>query len=103
MFQAKVSKTDKRHTGKEVFGYVCAVQPGKVLKLSERYALFNEIRDWCIQTWGNSCERDHYLAMYNAGMYDRINEHWSWHTEYYETKLYFRTDKQANWFKLRWS
>lgn len=103
MFKCKVTKTDKRHTGREVFGYVCTVRPDKVLKMSERYALYHEVRDWCIQTWGNSCEREHYLVMHNAGMLDRLNTHWCWHSEYYDTKLYFKEEKDAMWFKLRWT
>ena len=102
-----VRKTDKRYTGADVFGYVVDVKqtsfPLIHTKLNKSYKIqhFQEIRDWCIQTWGMSCEREHYLQLVVDNIND-VNTHWCWHTEFYDTKIYLRTDKEANWFKLKW-
>ena len=101
-----VKKTDKRYTGSDVFGYVVDVRstPFPVihnkLNKSQKVSQFHQVRDWCIQTWGMSCEREHYLQMLNDEF--DVNTHWCWHTEFYDTKIYLRSDKEANWFKLKW-
>lgn len=101
-----VRKTDKRYTGSDVFGYVVDIKNTSFaiihtkLNKSQRITKFQEVRDWCIQTWGMSCEREHYLQML-ADEFD-VNTHWCWHTEFYDTKIYLRSDKEANWFKLKW-
>jgi hypothetical protein len=101
-----VRKTDKRYTGSDVFGYVVDIKNTSFaiihtkLNKSQKIKQFQEVRDWCIQTWGMSCEREHYLQM-TADDFP-TNEHWCWHTEFYDTKIYLCTEKEANWFKLKW-
>jgi hypothetical protein len=104
----KVRKTDARFTGNHVFKYVVDVTNdgnvpmigGLKTRLSNRYNNFIEVRDWCIQTWGMSCERGIYLDLVTDS--PKLNTHWSWHTEFGETKIYLASDKEANWFKLKW-
>ena len=109
----KIAKTDKRYTGSEHFAYVVDVKTQYVpmiggnlttrmnTKASLRYLEFQTVRDWCIQTWGMSCERTIYLDILGAEG-RQVNTHWSWHTEFGETKIYLASDKEANWFKLKW-
>jgi hypothetical protein len=99
----KIRKTDKRHKGYELFEYVCDLRSTTAVRLSDRYLAFNEIRDWCTLTWGNSCERDHYISIVDAGMSDKLNTHWCWHSDAYDMKLFFVSDKDVTWFKLRWA
>jgi hypothetical protein len=30
------------------------------------------------------------------------NDKWCWHTNFDNFKIYLRTEKEANWFKLKW-
>lgn len=102
-----VRKTDKRFTGGHVFGYVVDVKAsnervlGMIQRSAVRYKEFGDVRNWCSETWGMSCERSHYLSM-NTALPDDVNTHWCWHTEFDETKIYLKSSKEANWFKLKW-
>ena len=106
----KIRKTDARFTGSELFHYVADVVAerynipvigGLQVRLSKRLTDFNEVRAWCIQTWGMSCERSSYLEIAKTDA-SNLNTHWAWHTEFGETKIYMTTDKEVNWFKLKW-
>jgi hypothetical protein len=96
----EIRKTDKRHTGHEYFGYVLEIKSnlGKFDR-QLRFSEFNEVRNWVWETYGPSCEREHWL---NMNTRFPVNPHWCWHTEFNELKIYFSTDKEANWAKLRW-
>lgn len=96
-----IRKTDKRHTGSQYFAFVLEVKsnPGKFDRPS-RLAELNEVRQWCWATWGPSCDREHWLSMRDRFP---VNEHWCWHTEFNELKIYLATDKEANWAKLKWA
>lgn len=106
--KTKVTKTDKRYSGHEYFGYVVNIQLDRVPVIGatnrrvEKIKKLHEVREWCIQTWGMSSEREHWMMLKTAG-YTVPNEHWCWHTEFYDNKIYLATEKDANWFKLRWS
>jgi hypothetical protein len=102
----KISKTDKRYTGYRHFQYVVDLQytndqTTTVLgsRRNHKIKKFHEIRDWCIQTWGMSCEREHWLSLVDT---EPHNAHWCWQTEFNDIKIYLKTDKEANWFKLKW-
>jgi hypothetical protein len=101
-----VNKTDKRYTGSHIFQYVVDVKNHSFpvihnkFSKSQKFKQFQEVRDWCIQTWGMSCEREQYLQL-QVNEFD-VNTHWCWHTEFHDTKIYLRTDKEANWFKIKW-
>ena len=100
-----IKKTDKRHTGGYQWKWLVIVerQPttqfGTPTKIQKSQNL-NEIREWCWTTYGPSCELEFWLCM-PEGSQSR-NEHWCWHTNFDNYKIYLRTDKEANWFKLKW-
>jgi hypothetical protein len=104
----KIAKTDNRYTGARYFShvvdvkikYVPAIGGNLNTRASLRYLEFQTVRDWCIQTWGMSCERDHWLVLKDQEQ--EPNVHWCWSSENYDTKIYLATDKETNWFKLRW-
>ena len=110
-----IVKTDKRFIGSEILKYVISLHPAtssppnyyfgsiypKIHSRTNRILNFNMIRDWCIQTWGMSCERTLYLDLKLFDI-DTINKHWCWHTDGNEFKIYLMSEKDLNWFKLKW-
>jgi hypothetical protein len=108
--KAKTKKTDKRYTGHEHFKYVVDVvmpyapfiQGKPVNRRQQRIGFYHEVRKWCVDTWGMSCEREHWLTLQETGD-PNINSHWCWHTELNDLKIYLTSEKEANWFKLRWT
>ncbi len=55
---------------------------------------FIEIRNWCWEQWGPSCE----LEFWN----EQRNPAWAWAMTEFETKIYVASEKEASWFTLRW-
>ena len=95
-----IKKTDKRHTGSTIFEYVVDVQNPGMGRRRERIQQFLEVREWCWNTLGASSEREHWLELYQTNQ--QSNERWCWHTDFGNFKIYLRTEKEANWFKLKW-
>lgn len=56
---------------------------------------FFEHRAWCCETWGASVELEHI---------DKHPNCWSWRIDYDAAifRIYLSTEKEVNWFKLRW-
>ena len=113
-----IQKTDKRFVGSEILKYLINIENENSSPINFYYGSgtgfpnihsrtikilnFNMIRDWCIQTWGMSCERTLYLDL-NLAEIDSINKHWCWHSEGNEFKIYLMSEKDLNWFKLKWT
>ncbi len=95
-----IKKTDKRHTGHGVFDYVADVRVPGLGRRSEAVLDFIEVRKWCWETFGPSCEREHWLDLQKFKQ--PVNERWCWHTDFGNFKIYIRTEKEANWFRLKW-
>ena len=57
--------------------------------------LFFEVRNWCWETWGPSCELEFWDAKKNPA--------WAWNLTEFELKIYLTGDKEASWFTLKWS
>jgi len=103
---AKITKMDRRHTGHEKFAYYVhpsALPPQRRgyafitsgIKLVDRAHMFNQWRVWCWETWGAGTERD------NPGIEELAK--WAWHTDQDQLRIYFRSEQELNWFKLRWT
>lgn len=100
----KIKKTDARYAGNKVFDYVVDVKSdSRGLPSLYRLEHFHEVREWCWTTWGPSIEREHYLEMLRLKYQGKMNEHWSWHSEHGDTKIYLRTEKELTWFRLKWA
>lgn len=100
-----IKKTDKRHTGYAEWQYVVIVEQAKYSGLfgrGQRILDLNEIRNWCSQTWQASCELELWLVAKINSDPTKLNQHWCWHTNYDNFKIYLRSDKEVNWFKLKW-
>lgn len=87
----KVTTMDKRHKGRYYFSFY-AVPSG--LSFSERTKTFIEWRDWCWESFGPGTERDF--------TDHRPEAVWAWHSYEGEFRLYFKSNKELNWFKLKW-
>jgi len=99
--KVKIRKTDKRHTGHGVFLFVAEVEWPGLGRRTERMQGFIELRQWCWETLGMSCEREHWFELYKQNC-AVPNERWCWHTDFGNFKIYLRSEKEANWFKLKW-
>jgi hypothetical protein len=87
----KIFKLDKRYEGYDNFIYCAEFVKPEVDQ-------FCEVRAWCWQTWGASKE----YALWGTGTAHN-NEHWSWTQDEYRLRIYIKTDKDHQWFVLRWS
>ena len=100
-----IKRTDKRHTGNQSWQYLVIVEklPSTLYggpTMTQKAKFLNELREWCWQTYGPSCELELWLALPEDSV--SKNEHWCWHTNYNNYKIYLRTEKEANWFKIKW-
>ena len=111
----KIKRTDSRYTGHQCFKYVVTIVvtrdyvhwPFKPdCKIMVAVSEFLLLRDWCVKTWGMSCERDYYLLYLDfndpGAPPAPINPHWAWHSENKQLKIYLTSDNELEWFKLKW-
>lgn len=85
----KVKKLDRRMSGHGDFAR-CVDFSGK------EYSRFIEIRNWCWDQWGPSCEYNFWCRISNP------NPAWCWLTDEWRTRIYFTSDKEAQWYHLKW-
>ena len=83
----KVKKLDSRFAGGYAFKYCIEFN----YKQHER---FIALRNWCWETWGPSYE----LKFHKT----ENPEVWAWITDNYRTRIYFKSEQEVNWYKLRW-
>ena len=100
-----IKKTDKRHTGNDCWRYIVVVERTKRTPfgnpaLIQKGQDLNTIREWCWSTYGPSCELELWMSL-PEGSHSK-NDKWCWHTNFKNFKIYLRTEKEANWFKLKW-
>ncbi len=58
---------------------------------------FIEIRNWCWDQWGPGCEIDNFYKIQNP------NKSWCWLIDEWRTRIYFASDKEVQWFHLKWN
>lgn len=88
----KINKLDRRMTGHEHFMFM--------VKFSATFAnleKFFQIRNWCLTTWGPSCELKYYPY------YKISTPVWAWANNEFENRIYFATEKESNWALLAFS
>lgn len=93
-----VTRTDRRHKACAQFAFY--IQPVWSSSLADKLQFF-EWRNWCWATWGPGLERDVVLEV-GRGVGIGHGPKWCWHLDKYGRRLYFATDKELNWFKLKW-
>lgn len=92
----QIKKLDRRMNGYGDFNYGIDLW-------SDNSTKFNEIRTWCWETFGPSCELDIWNDLDRPT--DTRNEKWAWDRGQYNKSfrcvVYLQSDKELNWFKLR--
>jgi hypothetical protein len=84
----KIKKLDKRHTGHGTFKFM-------VEFTRNEHKHFFDIRNWCWETWGPACEVD-LMNKWPSALT------WAWQNSEWNVRVYLASDKEANWYKLRW-
>jgi hypothetical protein len=84
-----LKKLDARFKGYNTFKFVADYN------LRQDRPLYLEHRLWMWENFGPSSEfvLHHHLDP---------SPQWCWDVSEYNIRIYFATDKEANWFKLRW-
>lgn len=82
----KTFKLDKRYNGHKVFTYGIQFYRNELDK-------FIEVRNWCWHNWGPGAEIEHHALQPNV---------WSWECSQFNKRIYLQTDKEYNWFTLKW-
>ena len=85
----KHRKLDRRFSGYKDFKY-CVNFSNKELDK------FCEIRNWCWEQWGASSELD---TWYKIAL---KNPAWCWQYDQWNTRLYFASDAECQWYLLKW-
>lgn len=102
----KVTKLDKRHTGRAWFEYYVSpyVDPWQFPNnnLRQYRQLFQEWRLWCHETFGPGCERDWLVDIAQ----DFDPPVWAWCTDERivgtTARLYLKSEVELVTFKLKW-
>ena len=90
-----LEKLDGRHSGNYYFKYRVWVHG------TDRVRDFIQIRNWCWEVWGPSCERDDHILSYNNSTVVN-NPHWAWHVYERSRYIYLIDDQALAFFKLKW-
>ncbi len=89
----KLTKIDRRMNGYGKFKYLV-----KFSIYGQSLEKFIDIRNWCWDQWGPSCELDFY-GKENL----EKNPAWCWAVHEFECKIYLTGEPEASWFLLKWS
>lgn len=92
MKQFTVNRLDRRHKAYNQFTHYIA--PIWASQLADKLRYF-EWRNWCWTTWGPSMERESAIEFNSKAR-------WCWYTDDKQRRLYFATEKELNWFVLKW-
>ncbi len=85
--QARLKRLDRRFAGGAEFDY-CLDFFGH-----DKGKYFCEMRNWFWETFGPSSE----LIFYADS--DQV---WAWITDGHRTRIYIKSNKELEWYKLRW-
>jgi len=85
----KPNKLDARYKGFGQFKYMVKCD------YNEK-ELFCQIREWCWQQWGPSCEQT-----LIAFLKEKPTK-WAWDSEYGNLRILIATEKEYQWFLLKW-
>ena len=91
-----ITKLDRRHTGYSQFTHY--INPVWTSSLADKIEFF-EWRKWCWETFGPGMERDN-ASLFGSRQFEACR--WAWHTEKSARRLYFASEKELNWFNMKW-
>ena len=81
-------RLDRRHKGYETFKYC---ETFRTAQLED----FFEKRNWCWVQFGPGIEIDYALKL-------KKSIKWAWLIDDWRTRIYFATEKEYEWFLLKW-
>jgi len=85
----KLKKVDGRMNGHNLFKYYVSFGYNS-------HQNFCDIREWCWEQWGPSCEFEYWSKI------NSTNGAWCWVSDKYTKRIYLATDKEGQWFLLKW-
>ena len=93
MTYPKLQKLDNRHNGSGRFAY--RIEFSKITQ-------FNQVREWCWDTWGSSCEL---VEAYDESFMSPKELDWCWRYDEHPRGLflYFKSYNEASVYSLKWS
>ena len=104
-------KIDRRYKGGSIYRYMVFITDTvDTTNRSKKIKMFNEIRQWCQDTWGPSYELHDAWALNRDEdwpLWTAYNDHWplwTWANDSKDEKrvIYLKTDKEYVLAKLRW-
>lgn len=95
-----VIKLDKRFRGSNNWMY-CINRP-RMYAAQENKSIFLKWREWCWSTWGSSKELFEYdhTDLFNEA--NSSNPHWCWSNDLFNSRIYFKSDREVTEFTLYW-
>jgi hypothetical protein len=104
----KFYKLDGRWKGSDIFTWMCTtvIKPQyerfspRPLAQSDlaKIIKFNQLRDWCWDTWGPSCDLKDYDRIHELSNYvSRSNEE-----DHKQKRIYLAGSKERTWLETRW-
>ena len=95
-FKLQLRRTDRRMTGHLHFKYYAQADLPSLRRYdrTESYKKFCEVRTWCWEQWGASCEVD---------LDPTYNPHWGWMVDDYRFRIYLADKNEATLTQLKWS
>lgn len=92
----QILELDKRYNGSHFAKWRVELDVNDYI---ERIQLWNDIRNWCDETWGHSSECVYHRVL------KKSNPHWCWHHPGKFNQFYFMfaSDQELALFKLKFS
>lgn len=87
----KLKKLDRRMNGYGNFTHFIEFRKVERKK-------FVEVRNWCWEQWGPSCELEHWDLIDQS----EVNPAWCWDSREYDMRIYLGDQAQVSWYILRW-
>jgi hypothetical protein len=102
MTEIRVKKLDKRYPSKKHFDFVITPHVTTDTYLlgiwqSERYRIYQELRNWCWKTWGSSCE----YQLWKFVPEENRSSQWAWDTHENRLRIYIASEKELAWLRIK--
>ncbi len=95
----QIKRVDRRFKGHGDWKYYVDLPMSPTVK-----SHFFSIQIWCWNTWGPSKEISFWNFYKDKGWTDEAqNEKWCWHLDEWTTRIYLKSDKEADWFSLKYA
>jgi hypothetical protein len=98
-----VKRIDRRYNGSHFAQYRIYINDQcDSANASAKIDLFRNMRDWCTETWGHSCEARYHGYLQHQGY--ATNPHWAWENpgKFNQFYLFLASDVELTFFQLRW-